>query len=896
MNLSFPIRSVDVLHVDDDADVREIIGTFVGSDSIFTVRGCASGEEALVATANWSPDLILLDLNMPGIDGQTTLARLREQPHTASVPVIFVTAVARAKGLDDLRPLGVAGIITKPFDPTTLCSQINAILCRCHRKLANSHVELEHKAALALAIIDASEDAIVAQDLDGAILSWNSGAERKFGYAADEAMGRNMRSLVPHDQLEHEDHILDQIKKGTTVGHYETRRLRKDGSCVDLSLRVSAMRDQAGKTVGVLSIARDISQQKLTEAALQRSEQRLALAFKSMSVGVWDWNIAEDTLYWSDRYKEMLGLPPEFEPTYKKFRSLLHPDDRKRAAAGLAVHLAHRGPFNVECRLRKADGDYIWIRAMGQAAVDANGKPVRMVGSVDDITDKKRAEERFRLVVESAPTAMVMIDKSGRIVLVNRKTEKLFGYTSSELLGQKIEFLMPAAERGRHQGRIDRYFVSPAVLDSSERAMGAGRELYGLRKDGSEFPVEIGLTPINTDDGIMVLGAVVDVSERKRAEERFRLVVESAPTAMVMIDKSGRIVLVNRKTEKVFGYASSELLGQKIEFLMPAAERGQHQGRIDRYFVSPAVLDSSERAMGAGRELYGLRKDGSEFPVEIGLTPINTDDGIMVLGAVVDISERKRAEDERRQFNHRLEQQVALRTAQLEAANKELDDFAYAASHDLKAPLRVIDNASRWLEEDLAPHLSDETRENMRLLRSRVTRLEKLLDDLLRFSHVGRETVAIEIISGKELIDDVLAVLPLPEGFELKVGAAFATMRIARLPLQQILMNLIGNAIKHHDKATGRIEVAAADLGSYHAFAVKDDGPGIPGQFHERIFKMFQTLKPRDQVEGSGMGLAIVRKQVELSGGSLSLESAEGKGSTFHFTLPTPRCIQEQQP
>jgi PAS domain S-box-containing protein len=665
MNLPFPIRSVDVLHVDDDADVREIIGTSIGSDPIFTVRGCASGEEALVATAKWSPDLILLDLKMPGMDGQTTLARLREQPHTASVPVIFVTAVARAKGLDDLWPLGVAGVITKPFDPTTLCAQISAILCRCHRKLANSHVELERKAALALAI--------------------------------------------------------------------------------------------------------------------------------------------------------------------------------------------------------------------------------------DDITHKKRAEERFRLVVESAPTAMVMIDKSGRIVLVNRKTEKVFGYASSELVGQKIEFLMPAAERGQHQGRIDRYFVSPAVLDSSERAMGAGRELYGLRKDGSEFPVEIGLTPINTDDGIMVLGAVVDVSERKRAEERFRLVVESAPTAMVMIDKSGRIVLVNRKTEKLFGYASSELLGQKIELLMPAAARGQHQGRIDHYFVSPAVLDSSERAMGAGRELYGLRKDGSEFPVEIGLTPINTDDGIMVLGAVVDITIRKQAEDERRQFNQRLEQQVTLRTAQLEAANKELDDFAYAASHDLKAPLRVIDNASRWLEEDLAPHLNDETRENMRLLRSRVTRLEKLLDDLLRFSHVGRETGAVEIVSGKELIDDVLAVLPLPEDFELKVASAFATMRVARLPLQQILMNLISNAIKHHDKATGRIEVAAADLGSQHAFAVKDDGPGIPAQFHDKIFKMFQTLKPRDQVEGSGMGLAIVRKQVELSGGLLSLESAEGKGSTFHFTLPAPRCDKEQQ-
>ncbi len=532
---------------------------------------------------------------------------------------------------------------------------------------------------------------------------------------------------------------------------------------------------------------------------------------------------------------------------------------------------------------------------MGQAAWDADGKPLRMAGSVDDISGRKRAEEQFRQVVEFAPTVMVMIDKSGRIVLVNRKTEKLFGYTSSELLGQKIELLMPAAERGQHQGRIDRYFVSPDVLDLSERAMGAGRELYGLRKDGSKFPVEIGLTPIHTDDGVMVLGAVVDISERKRAEERFRQVVEFAPTAMVMIDKSGHIVLVNRQTEKLFGYRSSELLGQRIELLMPAAERDPHQGRIDRYFVSPAVLDSSERAMGAGRELYGLRKDGSEFPVEIGLTPIHTDDGVMVLGAVVDITLRKQAAEERRQFNQRLEQQVAQRTAQLEAVNKQLDDFAYAASHDLKAPLRVIDNASKWLEEDLAPHLNDETRENMRLLRGRVTRLEKLLDDLLQFSRIGRETGGTEIISGQVVIDDVLVMLSRPEGFEVSVGPGFAAIRVARMPLQQILMNLIGNAIKHHDKSRGRIEVTAADLGAHHAFAVKDDGPGISAQFHGKIFKMFQTLKPRDQVEGSGMGLAIVRKQVELSGGSLSLQSSEGNGSTFHFTLPAPQCARDHQ-
>jgi signal transduction histidine kinase len=202
-----------------------------------------------------------------------------------------------------------------------------------------------------------------------------------------------------------------------------------------------------------------------------------------------------------------------------------------------------------------------------------------------------------------------------------------------------------------------------------------------------------------------------------------------------------------------------------------------------------------------------------------------------------------------------------------EAVNKELEDFAYAASHDLKAPLRVIDNASKWLEEDLQEHLTGEPRENMNLLRGRIVRMEKLLDDLLDYSRIGRVSGErfSEIIGGKVLIDNVLALLSPPAGFTVEVSPNFAGIQVSRMPLQQILMNLISNAIKHHDKKKGRIEVTVEDGGAHYAFAVKDDGPGIPPQFQTKVFKMFQTLKPRDQVEGSGMGLAMVKKMSRSS-------------------------------
>ncbi len=231
----------------------------------------------------------------------------------------------------------------------------------------------------------------------------------------------------------------------------------------------------------------------------------------------------------------------------------------------------------------------------------------------------------------------------------------------------------------------------------------------------------------------------------------------------------------------------------------------------------------------------------------------------------------------------------------LRIANKELEDFAYVASHDLKAPLRVINNAAQWLEEDLAEHLSDETREHMNLLRGRVRRMEKLLDDLMEYARIGRKTDASygEMVPGDVLMDNVLALLS-PQGFMVKVSPKFAKIRVNRMPLQQILMNLIGNAIKHHHKKEGRIELTVEDCGGRYAFAVKDDGPGIAPCFHGQIFEMFQTLRPRDQVEGSGMGLAMVRKNIEVFGGTLALESSVGQGSTFRFTWPKTQQMKDK--
>jgi PAS domain S-box-containing protein len=250
-------------------------------------------------------------------------------------------------------------------------------------------------------------------------------------------------------------------------------------------------------------------------------------------------------------------------------------------------------------------------------------------------------ERRFRLVVEGAPNAMVTIDRAGKIVMVNTQAERVFGYSRAELVGQPVEMLMPERFRSHHPGLREAFFTDP-----QPRLMGAGRDLYGLKKDGSEFPVEIGLNPIETDEGTMVVSAAIDITERKAAEvalresERsLRLVVEATPNAMVMIDRAGKIVMVNSQAERAFGYSRAELVGQPVEMLVPERFRSHHSGLREAFFTDP-----QPRMMGAGRDLYGLKKDGSEFPVEIGLNPIETDEGTMVLAAIVDITERKAAE------------------------------------------------------------------------------------------------------------------------------------------------------------------------------------------------------------------------------------------------------------
>jgi PAS domain S-box-containing protein len=471
------------------------------------------------------------------------------------------------------------------------------------------------------------------------------------------------------------------------------------------------------------------------------------------------------------------------------------------------------------------------------------------------------AEKLFRAVIEGAPNGIIVVDTRGVMVLVNRETEQLFGYARTELLGRSVEMLVPHRFRQGHPDYREYFTRNP-----QRRAMGAGRDLFGVRKDGREIPIEIGLNPVEGEDGLYVKVSVVDIGPRKRAEARFRVAVEASPHGVLMVDTVGRVVLVNRELERLFGYKREELLGHPVEMLVPIHARTHHPSLRSAFHVNP-----QSRAMGAGRDLFGRRKDGTEIPLEIGLNPIETDEGTFVLASVVDISPRKHAEEE------------------LRRSNEELERFAYVASHDLQEPLRTVTSYMQLLSRRYRNSLDGEAGEFIDFAVNGAKRMQNLIEDLLTFSRVGTRGGVMMPTDAGAVFD--AAVLSL----QAAAKESHASITHDPLPsvladagqLEQLLTNLLGNALKFHGNEPSHVHVSARREGRHWCFSIRDNGIGIDSQFLDRIFVIFQRLHGREEYAGTGIGLAICKKIVERHGGKIWVDSAPGLGATFFFTLPS---------
>lgn len=607
---------------------------------------------------------------------------------------------------------------------------------------------------------------------------------------------------------------------------------------------------------------------------------------------LWVFDAAGRCRWVSPSVQAILGYPPA-DCLERPLTQWVHPEDVAASQQQLEIALTQGRSVSFENRCRCREGRWQtlmwtispvhqeechWLYCLAQPLLSALADRAQVEAAQTDISMYVSAIHNIPVGIYIWRLDDLADVRSFRLIATNRAATQATGVAMEGLLNRAMAETFPKLFE------TDIPLAYADVVRTGTRRNLGEMTYADQRVQPSIFAVQAFPLP-NQCVGV----AFENITDRKRdeqlrrqGEEQLRIIFQEAGVGMARVAISGRWIQVNQKLCQLLGYQDTELCQLTFDHIIHPDDHALDQAYYQQLLAQPNGLTQEKRC---------LRKDGSTVWVELTGSLVKDDQGQpgYFIAVISDVTQRKQSElklqrqkDELMQINRRL----AHTTATLERRNQELDQFAYVASHDLKAPLRAIANLAAWIEEDLTDTLPPENKRQLDLLQGRIHRMEGLIDGLLRYSRVGRERQPVETVPVAALLAEVIDSLAPPAGVTVEIVTPMPTLQTQRLPLRQVFANLISNAIKHRDRPEGRVQIAAVEQDDWYEFSVTDDGPGIAAAYHSKIFTIFQTLVARDKSDHTGIGLSIVKKSVEAEGGEITVESAEGEGATFRFTWP----------
>ncbi|MEG3641506.1 PAS domain S-box protein, partial [Magnetococcus sp. PR-3] len=747
--------------------------------------------------------------------------------------------------------------------------------------------------------IEESPVMVIITDTDSRVLYVNPAFTKITGYDETEVLGQHMR-FIQSGQTD--ESLYQEMYRTLTRGepwHGEVQDRRKDGSFFWVSATISPVRDENGQVVNYVAVEEDITQRKELLLKLESQQDSLNRAQRIAQVGSWNWDLSSNQVEWSDEYFRILGYPPRFtEPSYDGFIERVHPEDREALEAQIKHALDNpEDSYRAEHRIIRPDGEMRTLLELGDIRCDSDGTPIRMVGTGQDITEQTKVEAELRqhrdhlselvalgtasikAIVETAVDAIITINVRGNILSFNPAAVRMFGYSVQEVLGQNIKMLMPEPFKGEHDGYLTHYLTT-----GISKIMGSSREGVGLRKDGLTFPLTISLSEMKLGNEHQFTGILRDITQEKAAAAELERMTDLLNDAQDLAHMGGwELDLVSGQmtwTEEVYRIHEAPLEMHPVREDLLTYCHAEERPVLDQMLTG--VI---EQAQPFEMEYRFTPRSGRQLWIKASGRPVVEQDRVVkVRGMMQDITWRKRNERELVEARHAAEASSQAKTA-----------FLANMSHEIRTPMNAIIGMTDLV---LETELDRDQRKNLHAVAESAKALLRLLNDILDLSKMEGGKMVFEQIAFRpiELLERVMAVLQLEaqaKGLELHVKPH------ADLPdcvsgdpsrIRQILLNLLGNAVKFTEKGSIELSAEPAEEKEYIHFKVRDTGIGIA---EDRISKIFERFTQADDATnrrfgGTGLGTSISRQLVVRMGGEIWVESQFGQGSTFQFTLPLP--------